>query len=186
MTSITTQVKEKMDRSKVTEQLVKDGVLIKYEGMHILARNFKETGIEKFDTIRNMTSTEHGVVVMGPAKSGSHLLLSILDALGCDRAEELGVEGGITPFPFEYQRSHEVYHRMEKKMAEAKGPVTLPHCHLTPDRFIKGFKGKIVYISRDVRAVCASAYPFINAMMKDVMEPYESGDHFLLIALTSL
>merc|ERR1712242_372681 len=85
-----------------------------------------------------------------------------------------------------YQRSHEVYHRMEKKMAEAKGPVTLPHCHLTPDRFIKGFKGKIVYISRDVRAVCASAYPFINAMMKDVMEPYESGDHFLLIALTSL
>ena len=170
-----------MDRSKVTEQLVKDGVLIEYEGMHLLASNFKETGVAKFDTIRNMTSTEHGVVVMGPAKSGSHLALSILDALGCDRAEELGVEGGITPFPFEFQKTHEVYHRMEKKMAEAKRPILLPHCHLTPDRFIKGFKGKIVYISRDVRAVCASADPFLNAMQKHVMEPYESGIHFYLM-----
>ena len=87
-----------MDRSKVTEQLVKDGVLIEYEGMHLLASNFKETGVAKFDTIRNMTSTEHGVVVMGPAKSGSHLALSILDALGCDRAEELGVEGRVAHF----------------------------------------------------------------------------------------
>ena len=90
-------------------------------------------------------------------------------------------EGGITPFPFEFQKTHEVYHRMEKKMAEAKRPILLPHCHLTPDRFIKGFKGKIVYISRDVRAVCASAYPFINSMMKHVMEPYESGIQFYFL-----
>jgi len=105
-----------MNRSKVTEQLVKDGVLIKHEGMHLLASNFKETGVAKFDTIRNMTSTEYGVVVKGVGKSGSHLALSILDALGCDRAEEVGVEGGITPFPFEFQRTHQVYKRMEKKI----------------------------------------------------------------------
>ena len=32
--------------------------------------------------IRNMKSTDKGVMVLGLAKSGSHLILSILDALG--------------------------------------------------------------------------------------------------------
>ena len=66
---------------------------------------------------------------------------------------------------------------MEKLMAESKRPLMLPHCHLTPDLFIKDFKGKIVYISRDVRAVAASAYPFINKIetMKPLLEPYVSS-----------
>ena len=167
-----------MDRSKVTQQLVKDNVLFEHAGRYFSSDNFKETGLSKFDTIRNMTSSEHGVIVMGVAKSGSHLALSILDALGVDRAEELGVPGGVTPFPFEYQRTHEVYHRMEKMMAEAKRPIMLPHCHLTPELFINNFKGKIVYISRDVRAVAASAYPFLNKLpqMKPLLTPYERSD----------
>ena len=66
-------------------------------------------------------------------------------------------------------------------MAEAKRPLMLPHCHLTPDLFIKDFKGKIVYISRDVRAVAASAYPFINKIetMKPLLEPYVSQGVYL-------
>merc|ERR1719454_1287514 len=101
-------------------------------------------------------------------------MMSILDALGIDRAEEIGVEDGISPFPFEFQTTHEIYHKMEKKMAEAKRPIRLPHCHLTPKHFIKDFQGKIVYIYRDVRAVAASAYPFLQKlpMMSPVMEPY--------------
>jgi len=171
-----------MDRSKVTQQLVKDNVLFEHAGRYFPSDNFKETGLSKFDTIRNMTSSEHGVIVMGVAKSGSHLALSILDALGVDRAEELGVPGGVTPFPFEFQNTNEVYHRMEQMMAEAKRPIMLPHCHLIPELFIKNFKGKIVYISRDVRAVAASAYPFLNKLppMKKMLEPYkfESIDEF--------
>lgn len=171
-----------MDRSKVTQQLVKDNLLFEHAGRYFFTANFKETGPAKFDTIRSMTSTEHGVIVMGVGKSGSHMVMSILDAIGVDRAEELGVPGGVTPFPFEFQATHEAYHRMEKMMADAQRPIMLPHCHLTPGLFIKNFKGKIIYISRDVRAVAASAYPFITKIdsMKPILTPYkfESLDDF--------
>ena len=61
-------------------------------------------------------------------------------------------------------------------MAEAKRPLMLPHCHLTPELFIKDFKGKIVYISRDVRACAASAYPFMKGieMFGPILDPYVS------------
>ena len=171
-----------MDRFKVTEQLVKDNLVFKHANRYFFTEQFKETGLAKFDTIRNMTSTEHGVIVMGVGKSGSHMVMSILDALGVDRAEELGVPGGVTPFPFEFQATHEAYHRMENMMAEAKRPIMLPHCHLSPELFIKDFKGKIVYISRDVRAVAASAYPFMKKIesMAPILAPYkfESIDDF--------
>ena len=38
-----------------------------------------KTGMSK---MRNLKSTDKGVMVLGLAKSGSHLILSILDALG--------------------------------------------------------------------------------------------------------
>ena len=61
-------------------------------------------------------------------------------------------------------------------MAEAKQPLMLPHCHLTPELFIKDFKGKILYIYRDVRACAASAYPFMKGieMFKPILDPYVS------------
>ena len=51
-------------------------------------------------------------------KAGNHFMMSVLDAMGCDRAEELGQEpsGGISAKPFECQRSLEAYKRMETKM----------------------------------------------------------------------
>ena len=62
-------------------------------------------------------------------------------------------------------------------MVEAKQPLMLPHCHLSPELFIKDFKGKIIYTSRDVRAVAASAYPFITKIetLKPLVEPYVSS-----------
>ena len=51
---------------------------------------------------------------------------------------------------------------MESKMAAAKNFITLPHGHLYPKFFPKDFKGKIIFIQRDPRAVAASAYPFLQ------------------------
>ena len=91
-----------MDRKKITQQLLDEKKIVEYAGQYF-PNSPKNPGTAKFPKIRNMTSSEHAVIVMGPAKSGSHLAMSILDALGVDRAEELGVENGITPFPFEFQ-----------------------------------------------------------------------------------
>ena len=41
-------------------------------------------------------------------------------------------------------------------------PVILPHSHLYAKFFPDDFKGKIVFISRDQRAIIASAYPFLQ------------------------
>ena len=47
-------------------------------------------------------------------------------------------------------------------MATAQNLLTLPHGHLYPKFFPKDFKGKIMFIQRDPRAVAASAYPFLQ------------------------
>ena len=74
-------------------------------------------------------------------------------------------------------KDEENFGRMEKLMAAAKQPLMLPHCHLTPELFIKDFKGKILYIYRDVRACAASAYPFMKGieMLKPILDPYISS-----------
>ena len=61
-----------MDRSKVKDKLVKDGVLFILGDRYFFADRFKETGLSKFDTIRQMTSTEHAVIVIGGGKYGNH------------------------------------------------------------------------------------------------------------------
>ena len=43
-------------------------------------------------------------------------------------------------------------------------PIILPHCHLYANFFPDNFKGKIVFISRDQRAIIASAYPFLRQL----------------------
>ena len=38
------------------------------------------------------------MIVIGMPKAGNHFMMSVLDAMGCDRAEEIGQEpsGGIS------------------------------------------------------------------------------------------
>ena len=60
-------------------------------------------GKSQADKIMSMKGSEKGVIVVGLAKTGNHFFMSLLDALGCDRAEELGVKGGISSIPFEAQ-----------------------------------------------------------------------------------
>ena len=56
----------------------------------------------------------------------------------------------------------DAYDKMEEKMANAQRPIILPHCHLYAPMFPQDFKGKIICITRDPRAVAASAYPFLS------------------------
>jgi len=137
----------------------RDGYLFPYE-------DWKDAGMEKFQTIKNMKSSENGVIVIGMPKAGNHFMMSVLDAMGCDRAEEIGQEasGGVSAKPFECQRSLEAYRRMETKMEQSNKPIILPHCHLYADFSPDNFKGKIVFISRDQRAIIASAYPFLRQL----------------------
>ena len=80
------------------------------------------------------------------------------------------MENGIETIPLESQHSIEAYDRMETKMATSKNLLTLPHSHLYPIFFPKDFKGKIIFIQRDPRAVAASAYPFLKQIPP--MKPY--------------
>ena len=45
-----------------------------------------------------------------------------------------------------------------------KYTFSLPHCHLDAQFFPKDFKGKIIHVTRDIRAVAASAFPFMSAI----------------------
>ena len=65
-------------------------------------------GKAQADKIMSMKGSEKGVIVVGLAKTGNHFFMSLLDALGCDRAEELGVKGGISSIPFEAQADFQI------------------------------------------------------------------------------
>ena len=65
-------------------------------------------GKAQADKIMSMKGSEKGVIVVGLAKTGNHFFMSLLDALGCDRAEELGVKGGISSIPFEAQVNFQI------------------------------------------------------------------------------
>ena len=93
--------------------------------------------MEKFQTIKNMKSrqestdtiklltmkflsktfglkipclSENGVIVIGMPKAGNHFMMSVLDAMGCDRAEEIGQEasGGVSGTDSSNIRSHKL------------------------------------------------------------------------------
>ena len=92
------------------DKLIENGFFIEHEGYLFPKYEIKGTGMEKFRSVfkfvenliwvrskqtwfqvivktgiskmRNLKTTDKGVMVLGLAKSGSHLILSILDALG--------------------------------------------------------------------------------------------------------
>ena len=68
---------EKMDRKKITQQFLDEGKMVKICGQYF-PNSPKNPGTGKFSTLRNMKSSENGVIVMGAAKCGSHLVMSIL------------------------------------------------------------------------------------------------------------
>jgi len=141
-------------------ELLAEGEISEVNG-YLFPKHFMTAGKAQADKIMSMKGSEKGVIVVGLAKTGNHFFMSLLDALGCDRAEELGVKGGISSIPFEAQPL-DAYDKMEEKMAQADKPIILPHCHLYAPMFPQDFKGKIICITRDPRAVAASAYPFLT------------------------
>lgn len=81
---------------EITRKLIDEGHYKLKDGYILQATSWPE---EKFDIVANMKSTEKGVIVLGQPKTGNHLTMAILDALGVDRAEELDKvqKKGLTP-----------------------------------------------------------------------------------------
>jgi len=132
---------------------------------------------EKGEKIRNFKTQSNAVMVVGYPKTGSHLILSILDELGIERMEQLGEgEKLVTPFPLEYQPSVQSFEYMEKHLADSSKLLTLPHCHSLPSHFPQDFKGKIVFIERDPRAVAVSGYHFFKRPFGKYMELLDIKD----------
>ena len=76
-----------LHKAKVPEidQLLKDEWLFEYKGFLFPTNDFEKPEMNKFDKlerIKNLKSTENGIVVVGIPKAGSHLCMGILDALG--------------------------------------------------------------------------------------------------------
>ena len=71
---------------KITRKLIDEGHYKLKDGHILQAASWPN---EKVDIVANMKSTEKGVIVLGQPKTGNHLTMAILDALGVDRAEEL-------------------------------------------------------------------------------------------------
>lgn len=139
----------------IGEYFVKDGYFFK-------TRSWGNEA--KFNMVANMKSTQHGVLVVGQPKTGNHLCMSMLDMLGCDRAEEIGDPNGINTQPFEDQPNIEAYARMEQKMEDARKYTILPHAHIQAQYFPTTFHGKIIHVTRDPRAVAVSGYPFFGSI----------------------
>ena len=79
---------------------------------YLFPKHFMTAGKPQADRILAMKGSEKGVIVVGLAKTGNHFFMSLLDALGCDRAEELGVKGGISSIPFEAQADFLIHSNM--------------------------------------------------------------------------
>ena len=106
---------------------------------------------DKLDIIKNMTSSEHSVIVVAWPKTGNHFLMAILDALGLPRVEDVprlpSGQVSINGKLFEAETDIAAYAQIEAKMAEANGPIILPHTHMWPCHFMTNFKGKILMIT---------------------------------------
>ena len=75
---------------------------------------------------------------------------------------------------FEAETALGAYSRIETKMAEATGPIMLPHTHVWPCHFMRNFKGKILMVKRNPKSVALSAYHFLKqiAHYRRILEEY--------------
>ena len=53
---------------------------------------------------------------------------------------------------------------MEEKLKSSSKFLILPHCHLYANFFPDDFKGKIIHVTRDPRAVITSAWHFMTKL----------------------
>ena len=63
----------------------KDGFFFEHQGFIFPTSHHEKPGMDKYEQleiIRNLKSSENGVIIAGMPKAGSHLCMSLLDALG--------------------------------------------------------------------------------------------------------
>ena len=64
--------------------------------------------------------------------------------------------------PFAYQPSVESFEILEKRLTDKSTLLNLPHCHRLPSHFPSNFRGKILFVERDPRAVAVSGFHFFQ------------------------
>lgn len=123
-----------------------------------------EASDEVIDKLKELDVGNKNVIVAGYVKTGNHFLLQILQELGYQRM--YGEESGgakIDTMPIEFQ-TKEALELMEKNIK--KHPDTrfvLNHTHAYPNH-LPAKKVKIIFITRDPRAIASSGYAFFGRM----------------------
>lgn len=129
-----------------------------------------EASPELLQKLKDADFPENAVTVLGYAKSGSHLIMSILDAIGVPRLESLLPKEKVSFIPMEFNGNTEFLEEQLAAIRGHKGQVHTTHCHLNPGNFPLGHKGKIIFIERDTPAVVVSAFHFMKKL--PFMHPY--------------
>ncbi|CAG5104538.1 Oidioi.mRNA.OKI2018_I69.chr1.g1316.t1.cds [Oikopleura dioica] len=154
-------------RKKFYEKELETGEVIEHNGAFYTSAM---AGPETLEKLRNADFPENAVTVLGFPKSGSHLMMSILDAIGITRLETLVAKDKHTFHPMEFRPNVAALDDQLAAIREHKGLVHTTHCHVNPGNFPLGHKGKIVFIERDTPAVVVSAFHFFKKL--PFMEPY--------------
>lgn len=166
--------------SKEFEELVAEGKLWRDDSGHL---QFNEASPEKYNNVRNFAADSNAVMIVGYPKTGSHLMMAITDQLGVKRAEDYEKgEKKIRVIPYEFQSTTEIVSLLSDIVKSTDEPVGLLHCHVWPEHFPTDFKGKILFVERDPRAVAVSAFHFLGKIYSWYFEKFalKTVDDFAL------
>lgn len=153
------------------EELIAEGFMyIDAKGKKCLS---SQESPEKQIRLDNFKSADNGVMILGFPKSGSHLMFAIIDELGVERIANFKEgEEAIPGIPLEFMPTSEKFDIIEEKLHGTDKLMAINHCHLPASHFQKHWKGKILYVTRDPRAVACSAFAFLGKL--PFMQPYRN------------
>ena len=129
--------------------------------------------------LQSMSLPSNAVIVAGYPKTGSHFLLQILGQLNFRRLYDIG-DGFVYPIlrilkfffrdakctslPLEFQKFAALETMRDAVCDAPKTNFVFNHSHAYPDHLPKN--AKVLYISRDIRAVAVSGFHFFGSMEK--------------------
>jgi len=115
--------------------------------------------------LQSMSLPSNAVIVAGYPKTGSHFLLQILGQLNFQRLYDIGEgDAKCTSLPLEFQTFAALETMRDAVLAAPNTNCVFNHSHAYPDHLPKN--AKVLYISRDIRAVAVSGFHFFGSMEK--------------------
>ncbi|CBY40540.1 unnamed protein product [Oikopleura dioica] len=149
------------DEEKNIEGLIKLDFMKMLDGFPV-----RESVDEKvIRELQSMSLPSNAVIVAGYPKTGSHFLLQILGQLNFRRLYDIGDgDAKCTSLPLEFQKFAALETMRDAVCAAPKTNFVFNHSHAYPDHLPKN--AKVLYISRDIRAVAVSGFHFFGSMEK--------------------